>query len=90
MLAITKSERSIYPSKSSHNADPFLIEWLPADGLACSVVPVGCVALIAFFAMQVGVDPRTLDAFVLRPAAPIRALASNRPWHPTITRRGRV
>src|ERR1039457_4232929 len=48
----------------SHNAEPFRIEWLSADGLACSTVPVGCVVLIAFFAMQVGVHPRTIGAFV--------------------------
>jgi hypothetical protein len=50
---------------------------LPANGLACPVVPVGCVALIAFFTMEIGVYPRALRTFVLlsrlvcsRPIAP--------------------
>jgi hypothetical protein len=45
--------------------DPFRIEWLPADRLSRPTVPVRCVALITFFAMQVGMNPRTLCAFVL-------------------------
>jgi hypothetical protein len=49
----------------SRDAEPFRIQWLPAYGLACSTVPVRSVALIAFFAMQVRVYPRTLLAFVL-------------------------
>jgi len=36
-----------------------------ATGLACPTIPVRCVALIAFLAMKVGVNPRTLDALVL-------------------------
>jgi hypothetical protein len=48
-----------------HDSQPFRIERLPADGLACPVVPVGCVALITFLAVQIGMYPRTLDAFVL-------------------------
>jgi len=37
----------------------------PANRLACSTVPIRSVALIAFLAMQVGMDPRTLATFVL-------------------------
>jgi hypothetical protein len=48
-----------------HDTQPFRIERLPAHGLACPAIPVGCVALIAFLAMQVGVNPRSLDALVL-------------------------
>jgi hypothetical protein len=49
----------------SHNAEPFRIYWLSANGFGCPTIPVGCIALIAFLAMQVGVYPRTLGAFVL-------------------------
>jgi len=48
-----------------HNADPLRIERFPANRLPRSTIPVGCISLIAFFAMQVGVHPRTLGAFVL-------------------------
>jgi hypothetical protein len=47
------------------NAEPFPVEWLSANGLACPVVPIGCVALIALLPVQVGVYPRSLDPFVL-------------------------
>lgn len=47
------------------NTNPFRIEWLPAPGLASSPIPVCCVALIAFLAMEIRMHPRTLDAFVL-------------------------
>src|ERR1035437_1522253 len=49
----------------SRDAEPFHIEWLWANSLPCSTVPIRRVALITFFAMQVGVHPRTLHAFVL-------------------------
>ena len=49
----------------SDDAEPFRIEWFSANGLPCSTIPVGCVVLISFFAMQVGVHLRTLGAFVL-------------------------
>ena len=48
-----------------YNAEPFRFQRFPAHGLARPVVPIGCIALIAFLAMQVGVNPRSLDAFVL-------------------------
>jgi hypothetical protein len=47
------------------NAEPFPVEWFSANGFARSAIPIGGVALIAFLAMQVGVYPRSLDAFVL-------------------------
>jgi hypothetical protein len=47
------------------DAQPFRIERLPAHRLASPAIPVGSVALIAFLAVQVGMHPRTLDAFVL-------------------------
>jgi hypothetical protein len=31
----------------------FHIEWFSANGLSCSTLPVSCVVLITFFAMQV-------------------------------------
>jgi hypothetical protein len=43
---------------------PFDIEWLLAHRLPRSTIPIVRVVLIAFFAMQVGVHPRTLRAFV--------------------------
>jgi hypothetical protein len=51
--------------QSSHDAEPFCIERLYAHGLTSPTVPVCRVALIAFFAMQVGMYPRALHAFVL-------------------------
>src|ERR1017187_2626921 len=48
----------------SHDAEPFRIDWLSANGLASPTIPVRCVALIAFFAMEVGVHPTTFGAFV--------------------------
>ena len=48
-----------------HDAQPFRIERLPANGLACASVPVSCIALIPFFAVRVGMNPRTFDTFVL-------------------------
>src|ERR1700758_1375709 len=48
-----------------HNTKPFRMQRLPADGLACPVVPIGCVALIALLTVQVSVNPRAVLAFVL-------------------------
>src|ERR1035438_3380810 len=79
---------SILSQQISHNGEPFGTQRLPANGLACPTVPVGCVALIAFLAMQVRREPKSHPR--LRPAEQIRVLASNRPWHPTRVRRGRV
>jgi hypothetical protein len=44
---------------------PFILEGFPANGLTCTTIPVRRVVLIAFLAMEVSVDPRTLGAFVL-------------------------
>jgi hypothetical protein len=61
-----KGGRSIDLSQQiSHDGEPFGIEWFLANGFACPTVPVRGVVLIAFLAMQVGVNPRPLDAFVL-------------------------
>ena len=49
----------------SHDATPLRIERLPAYWLACATVPIRRVVLIAFLAMQVGMNPRTIPAFVL-------------------------
>lgn len=48
-----------------YDAEPFRIEWHSANGPARPTIPIGCVALIAFLAMQVGVHPRTLGDIVL-------------------------
>lgn len=44
----------------SHDDQPFRIQRLAADGLACSAVPIGGVALIAFLTMQVPSAHNTL------------------------------
>jgi hypothetical protein len=62
------------PEEISYYAEPFRIQWLPANGLVRPTVPVGCVALIAFPAMQVGVHPRTLRSFV-----PLSGFVRSRP-----------
>src|SRR5580658_9609370 len=49
----------------SHDSEPFRIERLSADGFDCATVPILRVALIAFFAVEVSMYPRTLDAFIL-------------------------
>jgi hypothetical protein len=49
----------------SRDAKPLRIEWLAADGLARPAIPVGSITLIAFLAMQVGVNPRTFNALIL-------------------------
>jgi hypothetical protein len=49
----------------SYNGEPFGTQWLPANGLTRTTVPISCVALVAFLPMQVGVNPRTILAFVL-------------------------
>ena len=51
--------------QSSQDAEPFGIEWLSANGLAYTTIPIGCVALIAFLAVKVGMHPRTLASFIL-------------------------
>ncbi len=51
-------------ARTNFNAQPFRIQRLPANRLSHPTVPVGCVALIALFAKQVGVNSRTLGAFV--------------------------
>jgi hypothetical protein len=57
--------RSLRSQQISHDAQPFGVQWVPANGLASPTVPIFCIALIAFLAMQVGVHPRTLGALVL-------------------------
>jgi hypothetical protein len=63
------SEDCLYDSgdlaqQSFHDAQPFRVERFPAYGLARPTIPISCVALIPFFAVEVGVSPRTLGAFV--------------------------
>ena len=43
-------------------------------GFARPAVPIRCVALVAFLTMQVGMNPRTFDAFV-----PLRGFVRSRP-----------
>jgi hypothetical protein len=60
-----KKRQADLSQQISHDAEPFRIERLVAPGLTCAVVPVACVALIAFLAMEVRMNPRTFDAFIL-------------------------
>jgi len=48
-----------------NNAEPFRVERLPAPGLARPAVPIRRVALIAFLAVQVRVNPRAIRPLVL-------------------------
>src|ERR1019366_10362981 len=50
--------------QSFHNAEPFSVERFSANGFARPTIPVRRVALIALLAVQVGMHPRTLGAFV--------------------------
>src|SRR5579859_1128346 len=47
------------------NLLPFRLLRFLADWLARSSIPIGCVGGVSFFAMQVGVNPRAVWAFVL-------------------------
>ena len=57
-------ESSTYPSNDSDDAEPFRIQRLPANRLSRPTVPIGGIVLIAFLAMQIGVNPRAILAFV--------------------------
>jgi hypothetical protein len=63
-MAFAKAD-SLLSEQISHDAVPLRIKRFSADGLACPTIPVGCIALIAFFPVQVCVNPRTLRALVL-------------------------
>ena len=56
------------------NAEPFPVERLPALGFTSPTIPVGGVALVALLTVQIGVYPRSLDAFIL-----LRGLVRPRP-----------
>jgi hypothetical protein len=58
------NERAL-SQQDSHNAEPLRIQRLSAHGLARPVVPIRCVALIAFLTVQVRMHPRTVAPFVL-------------------------
>ena len=51
--------------QSFHHVEPFCIEWLVANGLASATVPIACVPLIAFLAVEIRMHPRAIPAFVL-------------------------
>ena len=72
----------------SHYAEPFRIERLPANGLACPAVPnrLRCLDHLPYDASRrVPTNPRCL-----RLAEQTRVLASNPPWHSTIGRGAQV
>ena len=59
-------QRNSPSHKQRHNdAEPFSVERFPANWFACSAVPVGCIALVALLAMQISMNPRTVNFFVL-------------------------
>ena len=68
--AVRRLQKS-YAAMGRHTVFPGRVVGYPRSGgsrqnrLACTTIPVGCVVLIAFLAVQVGVHPRTLGAFVL-------------------------
>ena len=67
------SEEFALSQQASYNAQPLRVQRLSAHGLTRSAVPVGCVALIAFPAMQVaerGTRGST-RASSLRPIKPV-------------------
>jgi hypothetical protein len=53
------------PQQISHDVEPFRIQCVSANRLACPAIPILCVAPIAFLAMPVSVDPRTFSPFIL-------------------------
>jgi hypothetical protein len=57
--------RSILDQKIPYDAEPFRIQWFPANWFSRPAIPVRRIAQIALLAMQVGVKPTTLGAFVL-------------------------
>jgi hypothetical protein len=63
--AITRIVSSLLSQQISHNGEPLGVEWFSANRLAGTTVPIACVALVAFLAVQVGVNTRTSGAFVL-------------------------
>jgi hypothetical protein len=60
-----KFRATLLPQQYSDNAEPFRIERFSTNGLTGPTVPISGVGVIAFLAMEVGVNPRTLYAFVL-------------------------
>jgi hypothetical protein len=64
-LGVNKKKRDDLSQQVPHDADPFLVWRLAANRLSRPTIPVRCVALIAFLAMQVGVNPTTIGSFVL-------------------------
>ena len=54
-----------FAKQTFDNAEPFPVERLPTHGFTSPTIPVGGVALIALLAVEIRVNPRPLDAFVL-------------------------
>ena len=55
----------VWFQQRSRYLQPLCIERLPTGGLACPAIPIRRVVLIAFFTMQVSMNPRPLGTFVL-------------------------
>ena len=64
-LSKCKKDEPVLTQQSFHNVQPFRIQCITANGLTSPSIPVSGIALIAFLAMQVGVNPRSVHAFVL-------------------------
>src|SRR6185369_4430446 len=63
-VSCRKPERSV-SKQVFHEAAPFCLKGFPADGLTGPSIPVGCVVLITFLAMQIGMHPCPVYTFVL-------------------------
>ena len=48
-----------------HDVEPLFVEWFARGRFASAAIPVSGVPDVAFFAMQVGVNPGTVGTFVL-------------------------
>jgi hypothetical protein len=65
MVCLPQEDQPTLSQQSYHDAQPFRIERLFANGFASAMIPVRRVVLIAFLAVQICVNPRAILAFVL-------------------------
>ena len=47
------------------DAQPFLGKRLFADSFCSPAIPIACISPIAFFAMQIGMNPRAVGPFII-------------------------
>ena len=63
MLRYVPGSRLPSSQQCLHDAQPFRVQRLFAHRLACTVVPIGCVARIAFLTVQVSSAPAGIVSF---------------------------